>query len=233
MKTITKTTMSLAAAMGTLALAATSVNAATVVTPIGVSSNSSQANASYTPDRMIDSSGLTAAGDVSTWTHAISGAGNYFNSGATTDSNEKVWLTSSYTTPLDIIFTVPTDSTVGAIHTWPAAGTTEWNTNNNMESADLSFSFDGGSTFTTTITVGDFARDFTSSKTTQTIEFAQQTGVDAIKLTNIYRFGGSIGSPGMNIAEIRFSEETSVIPEPSTTALLGLGGLALIFRRRK
>ena len=40
-------------------------------------------------------------------------------------------------------------------------------------------------------------------------------------------------SPGwQSVAGIQF-EQTGVVPEPSTTALLGLGGLALILRRRK
>ena len=34
----------------------------------------------------------------------------------------------------------------------------------------------------------------------------------------------------VGLSEIRFS---SAVPEPTTTALLGLGGLALILRRRK
>jgi hypothetical protein len=33
--------------------------------------------------------------------------------------------------------------------------------------------------------------------------------------------------------DVLITAETGVIPEPTTTALLGLGGLALIFRRRK
>lgn len=44
-------------------------------------------------------------------------------------------------------------------------------------------------------------------------------------------FGGGGGARGLEVADVNFSVTT--IPEPSSTALLGLGGLALILRRRK
>jgi len=57
------------------------------------------------------------------------------------------------------------------------------------------------------------------------------------------RFGEGVrASPNASIDEVRIYDETlnatqvaglSTIPEPSSTALLGLGGLALILRRRK
>lgn len=43
--------------------------------------------------------------------------------------------------------------------------------------------------------------------------------------------GASGGARGLQVADVNFS--VSTIPEPSSTALLGLGGLALILRRRK
>ncbi|MFT6794476.1 MAG: hypothetical protein ACJAR1_002486 [Rubritalea sp.] len=49
--------------------------------------------------------------------------------------------------------------------------------------------------------------------------------------TNTFAFTGGNVAGGMVVAT-EFLEAT-VIPEPSTTALLGLGGLALILRRRK
>jgi len=43
--------------------------------------------------------------------------------------------------------------------------------------------------------------------------------------------GGNTAYAGLD--EIRFGGDQAAIPEPTTTALLGLGGLALILRRRK
>jgi len=56
--------------------------------------------------------------------------------------------------------------------------------------------------------------------------------------TNVQAVGGKISgtfvSPaGWNTWSGLQFEQTGVVPEPSTTALLGLGGLALILRRRK
>ena len=61
----------------------------------------------------------------------------------------------------------------------------------------------------------------------QTFEL-NQTGVRYIKMTLNSNYGSGIGG---NIAfnEIRFN----AVPEPSSTVLLGLGGLALILRRRR
>jgi len=48
-------------------------------------------------------------------------------------------------------------------------------------------------------------------------------------------YGGAIGSPTAQSRDLVFHAnlDAVVIPEPTTTSLLGLGGLALIFRRRK
>jgi len=48
-------------------------------------------------------------------------------------------------------------------------------------------------------------------------------------------YGGAIGSPTAQSRDLVFHANlvAGAVPEPSTTALLGLGGLALILRRRK
>ena len=57
---------------------------------------------------------------------------------------------------------------------------------------------------------------FTADGTTQDFYLSQQT--------NVGTFDGYVGA-----LQLR----TTAVPEPSSTALLGLGGLALILRRRK
>lgn len=96
------------------------------------------------------------------------------------------------------------------------------------------FSTDGGSTFGTTITgatLGDFtAYDHTIPEylvTTQTKQFTQQTGVDAIQLSNIYVFDGALADR-VAIMEMRFDS----VPEPSAALLGGFGALLLLRRRR-
>ena len=60
--------------------------------------------------------------------------------------------------------------------------------------------------------------------------YGHAAGSDVVDTTgsNTYGFSGAGGA-----ANIIIWAELQAIPEPSTTALLGLGGLALIFRRRK
>lgn len=57
------------------------------------------------------------------------------------------------------------------------------------------------------------------------------TGVDGIRLTGAQASTGG-GEFAGGFDEVAFSS-VSAVPEPSSTALLGLGGLALILRRRK
>ncbi len=53
------------------------------------------------------------------------------------------------------------------------------------------------------------------------------SGVLTIELTDTITAGADNPEPRLNGFQL------SVVPEPSTSALLGLGGLALILRRRK
>ena len=55
---------------------------------------------------------------------------------------------------------------------------------------------------------------------------------DRVRITVTDNYSGtSAGGDRVGLAEIAF--QGTVVPEPSSTALLGLGGLALILRRRK
>jgi hypothetical protein len=56
-----------------------------------------------------------------------------------------------------------------------------------------------------------------------------------VRITGLTADGGELAFTGANGADAAFSgfQLINTVPEPTTTALLGLGGLALILRRRK
>jgi len=81
----------------------------------------------------------------------------------------------------------------------------------------------------------------TADNVAQTFQFASVTA-RFVLLRIVNNWGGQInpsngatiqGGDRYGLGEVRFAEETAPVPEPSSTALLGLGGLALILRRRK
>lgn len=75
---------------------------------------------------------------------------------------------------------------------------------------------DGGATFHTTTLTGDYSFD----------EFRFRSGHDSATANNRWEWS--------NVAfATTQSEAIAAIPEPSSTALISLGGLALILRRRK
>ena len=205
-----KTLLPLAAFAG-LALSA---NAATIITP---TSATASGGGSGSPTNIVDSSGLSGggiSGDILSETHATASGGNWFG------LNPFAGQT--------ITFVVPTDSTVDQVHVWPFwLGTGfDWQ----IDSFDIEVSTNAGGTFTNigSITLDDIqATGPSGAIAVQTRTFAEQTGVDQIRFSNIGNLGGAFAG----ISEVRFGSEP--IPEPTTTALLGLGGLALILRRRK
>ena len=64
--------------------------------------------------------------------------------------------------------------------------------------------------------------------------FALQSGSAAITTAGNYSLVFTdVGGNDLNIDRVHLSSATTAVPEPSSTALLGLGGLTLIMRRRK
>ena len=208
MKSI-KTILPLAAFAG-LALSANA--AVTVITPV-----SEEATAQFGDFvNTIDGAGLSGggtSGDILSETN-VGGSGTFalFPGGPdfTGDS---------------VTFTLAEASTVDRVHLWVYNNGT-WGT---ITGFDLEFSTDNGSTFPTIATGITF--NIAELTNVQTKTFAQQTGVTDIRLSNVVVTGGNTAYAGLD--EIRFGGDQAAIPEPTTTALLGLGGLALIMRRRK
>ena len=217
MKSI-KTILPIAAFAG-LALSANA--AVTVITPTGVVETVSEFAGIENTINGIGLSGGGTSGDILSETHTPSGGGDHVLFGGGPD-----YTTASAT------FTVPV-STVNQVHLWLYRGSS-WGT---FTAFDLEFSTDAIGTDVGLLTFGNtqsiaFDGAAADLSVVQTRTFAEQTGVTHIRLSNAtgVLITGSTNSHG-GFNEIRFGSDP--VPEPTTTALLGLGGLALILRRRK
>ena len=118
---------------------------------------------------------------------------------------------------------------VDSVHLWNWVYTNTTSTKWGVATVDFSFSTNGTNFLNTEALsfVADPTPGALGPSVAQTKTFTTQTGVTHIQLGN---FTNLEGTTYVGFGEIRFSE---AVPEPSTTALLGLGGLALILRRRK
>ena len=217
------------AALASLALTA-STTAALVITPAGADSTTT-IGGSRTIGATIDGALLSSGGtssNILTETVGNAGSAAHWLSASTAMGGSTTSTTEVLT------FTLSEASDVDTIHLWSYNRAER---TRGVKTFDISFSTDsigtaiGSLTFPTTITgatLGDFTMGSTGTDTSvQTKTFANQTGVTHIRFTNLTTFGST---SYVAISELRFG---SAVPEPTTTALLGLGGLALILRRRK
>ena len=245
MKTITKTTMSLAAAMGTLALAATSANAATIdisdpLVPAGVGVGDTFRLFFVSSTTLADGN---YSNDISAYDALVQGAAN-----ATTNLGGFSWFAVGESV---------NDGNLGTGNGAFAAGSTDVGIFfvNNAKLADNIAGLgsvapnvtETGGTYNGIVATGQNDVGYYTGTVNTNYRLgptapSTQTGAGHSDGTTNWFVGGEyLGTPAGNIddgAQAHFyaiSEDLTVsgVPEPSSAALLGLGGLALIFRRRK
>ncbi len=213
-----KTTAFLVAGLMVIFAMTAATAQAGIITPT-VASATSSINTTRDMDGTIDGAGLSGggtSGDILSETHASTGG-----------TGPTYWLgTTSVTQVLDFTLAAATD--VEAVHIWNYERGSEDNWDKRaLASFDIAFSTNNGATYSTPISITGIQGNtaLTAPIPVQTFTFAKQTGVTDIQLTNLVNHGDS---SWYGLAEIRFD----TVPEPASLALLGLGGLAMIRRRR-
>ena len=206
--------------LAVLAGLAVAANAALVITPVGATTTGG--NLSGRPiENTIDGSGLSGVGDILTQTHSVG-------------VNSDLWLSADGNgSGVEFVFNLGGTYTVDSVHLWNISYTSGA-VNRGLKTVDVTFSTDGGLNYNTLIEgseyddFGNYAMSATGGApgVAETKTFTAVAGVTHIKFTDSTNHGATY----TGIGEIRFG---GVVPEPSTTALLGLGGLALILRRRR
>jgi hypothetical protein len=200
---------------------AVTANAAVVITPTGATTTGGSIDATRVIGKTIDSSGLSGVGDILTQTHSVGVSGD-------------LWLSANNNgSGVEFVFDLGGTHTVDSVHLWNISYTSGA-VNRGLQTVDVTFSTDGGFNFNTLVEDSEYDDfgGFAMSSTTgpgvaETKTFTAVAGVTHIKFTDSTNHGATY----TGIGEIRFG--AAAVPEPSTTALLGLGGLALILRRRK
>ena len=233
MKTRKHTILSLTGAMGSLAFAGTapSAQAATItgVTIEDVSSQldgtSGQPQFNRVAENTINGSGFEP-----------NGAGTHSNANG---NDNDMWLTTgTFTTPNDPL---PAHITYDLEGNYDLSSFTVWNYNENSATGrgangvtvSVASSVGGSFTALAGITTFEEAPGDATTAFGETFDLTALAAADNVRLLRIdiaTNHGGDNSFAGLS--EIRF--DGTVVPEPSSsTALLGLGGLALLRRRRK
>lgn len=216
-----------AALAATLALGA-SANAAVLVPTSVVNSPGSQAetgDAGSSLASLIDGSGLTGGvTDTGGATHSTTLADFWVTTDPGAGGGD--YFVDKTAAPLSLDFTLAAASNVGRIIIWgydPGFGADA--IENTATAATISFSTDGTNFGSATNVT------FSASGGPQTADFSTFTGATQVRVefTDNGFDGVGLGGDRVGLGEVRFS----TVPEPSSMALLGLGGIALLRRRRK
>ena len=204
-----KTILPLAA----FALTAGISHGAVVITPTGVMASTELA-AGYEAINTINGNGLNAPGDETATHGAGSGSGTMWLGSTSEGSGIGMFITFDLGSEMDL------------------DGAYIWNYNQDGSGGRGYLNFDiyvggsGDSAATTLLVAGSsIVREAGGSPVSAQFEAFSASDVQYVKFLSQSNGSNDI----VGLSEVRFSQ----VPEPTTTALLGLGGLALILRRRK
>lgn len=209
------TGIAITAAAFTLCLFAAQTQAAFIVKPTGAEASSTISGLNRDPVRMIDGSGLSDASLVETdepvpetWpSHGTQSSGN-------------MW-TSDYEVQAQVTYDLGQSYPITDIHLWNSNSA---DNDTGIKEVDISFSLDGtnfGNTETITFNQGPNASDYTGET------YALSTTQDSQYVR--FNINTNYGDELSEISETRFV----AIPEPGSLLLLGLGSLAILYRRRR
>ena len=204
-----------------LAVGVSSASAAVLITPDGATS-STTVGGTRTIAEAINNSDLSGTGISVTETHLInSDSAGYWLSASTAVGS------GTETISFDLGGTYDVDT----IHQW--VYTRSGATKRGLQTFDIAFSTNNGVSYSTAVTaaslsMGAFTEPAVTALPAQTRTFTEQTGVTNIQFSNLQNFGDT---SYFGLSEIKF--EGTAVPEPSSVALLGLGGLGLLIRRRR
>ncbi|MCH7228421.1 invasin domain 3-containing protein [Haloferula sp. A504] len=182
---------------------------ADVITPTGATSTSWQTSGNRVIAKTIDGSGLSNVSDPSS---ELDDVHPYISS--TTDS--PYWLSSGAASAEVVTFELGGSHDIDGVYYWMYTR----DKNRNPRTFDISYSTDGGSSFSTPVSAASLnMADWSQSLGTREESFAELraldtlTGVTHIRFTNIQVYGG--GSNLVGLHEIRFrGQETSVVAGP-------------------
>ena len=209
-----------------LPLVATTVSGAVIVP---VTANASSEKSDSLATFLIDGSGLFTSTTELTPDNSLTGI-HYDNSNNTSSTADRSWVWDGIISEQWVEFDLGGSFNVTDAYIWQ---TTFGTTGRQTRTFDIEYSTDGTNYSVaspdqllgqvTTLTNGSTAETFNFSSVTASW---MRIGIDGT-----YENTGGGRSWLGGLGEVRF--EGTAVPEPSTTALLGLGGLALILRRRK
>jgi hypothetical protein len=214
-----KTTMSLAAAMGTLGLLAAPLQAATVV-GVTIEDVSSEFG-----DRLAVDTINGAGFDEANGFHSTADSEMWLNTGTFSGGTDPL--------PSHITYDLEANYDLSSLKIWNYNGAVGASDTAGAKDLEILVASSVGGSFTSIS--NEILAKGTGSTTTDFGHFVDLSSFAAADNVRLVRFNIT-SNQGFDfdlvgLSEVRF--DGVAVPEPSTTALLGLGGLALILRRRK